>query len=188
MLGQNRDLISVRGPDCFVHWKNKTKSYTHNIRHVCIFSLFSLFGNMFAKWLLQLLLLLHNSCNIWFHAWRCNTLIASTIFKNRVYLTHHWPDSADVAAPKRRDQDFVKKPETRKFADFAEMFRNIFKRVSSPTSKLTFCELSAFFLFAYCMLFLTCTHNRQKVFQLRSGWIKQVLLSQIVAVFKVSRQ
>jgi len=74
------------------------------------------------------------------------------------------------------DQDFIKKSETRKFADFAEMFQTIFKTVSSPASKLTFCELSAFFLFAYCILYLTCTQNRQKVFQLRSSWNKQVLL------------
>jgi len=65
------------------------------------------------------------------------------------------------------------------------MFRKIFKTVSSPAPNLTFCELSPFFLLAYCMLFLTCT---QKVFQLLSSWSKQVLLSHIVAVFKVSRQ
>jgi len=99
MLGQNRHLISVRGPDCFVHWKKqKTTHITLDTFVNC--NLFSLFGTMLAKWLLQLLLLLHNSCNIWFHAWRCNTWKASTIFKNPVYLTNHWLDSRDVVETK----------------------------------------------------------------------------------------
>ena len=50
------------------------------------------------------------------------------------------------------------------------MFLKIFKKVSSPTSLLTFCKLPEFFQLAYFMLFLTCTYNRQKV---RSGWIKE---------------
>jgi len=36
MLGQIRDLISVRGLDYFVYWKQK-KCNTYNISHVCIF-------------------------------------------------------------------------------------------------------------------------------------------------------
>jgi len=51
---------------------------------------------MFAMWFLQQLLMLHDIWDIWFHALCCYTLIASTIFKNPVYLTNHWPDSRDV--------------------------------------------------------------------------------------------
>ena len=76
--------------------KTKQKATRFTLDTFVHCNLFSLFGNMFAMWLLQLFLLLHNSCNIWFHAWRCNTLIASTIFKNPVYLTNHWLDSRDV--------------------------------------------------------------------------------------------
>jgi len=34
--------------------------------------LFYLLRNMFAMRLIKLILLLHNSCSIWFHAWCCN--------------------------------------------------------------------------------------------------------------------
>ena len=34
--------------------------------------LFYLLRHMFAMWLMKLVLLLHNSCSIWFHAWCCN--------------------------------------------------------------------------------------------------------------------
>jgi len=68
MLGKIDDLISVHGLDYSVYWKNK-----NNRHHVCVYCyLFSLLGNMFAMCLMKLLLLLHNSCNIWFHAWCCN--------------------------------------------------------------------------------------------------------------------
>jgi len=76
--------------------KTKQKATCFTLDTFVHCNLFSLFGNMFAMWCLQLLLLLGNSCNIWFHAWRCNTLIASTILKNSVYLTNHWLDSRDV--------------------------------------------------------------------------------------------
>jgi len=96
ILGQIRDLIRVCGPDCFVHWKSKTKKHTHDIRNVCTLQFFSVFDNMFAMWLLQQLLLLNGSRNIWFHAWCSYILIASTIFKNPAYLTNQWLDSKDV--------------------------------------------------------------------------------------------
>jgi len=80
-----------------------------------------------------------------------------------------------------RDLNFVtktssKSPRLENLHILPKMFLKIFKKVSSPTSLLTFCKLPEFFQLAYFMLFLTCTYNRQKVFQLRSGWIKDVLL------------
>ena len=57
------------------------KNSRHNINHVCVYCyLFSLFGNMFAIWLMKLLLMLHNSCNVWFHAWCYNTESTALIF------------------------------------------------------------------------------------------------------------
>ena len=44
----------------------KKKYNTHNTSHICIFYLFSLLVNMFAKWFMELLLLLHNSCRLIF--------------------------------------------------------------------------------------------------------------------------
>jgi len=76
--------------------KNKIKNHSHSIRHVCALQFFSVFDDMFAMWFLQQLLMLHDIWDIWFHALCCYTLIASTIFKNPVYLTNHWPDSRDV--------------------------------------------------------------------------------------------
>ena len=76
MLGQLRDLISVHAPNYFVHWQ-KTKQKTARITLVTFVhcNFFSLFGNMFGMWLLQLLLLVHNSCNMLFYAWCSNTLL-----------------------------------------------------------------------------------------------------------------
>ena len=78
---------------CIENTKQKSTRITLVTFVHCIFSVL---GYMLAMWLLQGLLLLHNSCNIWFHAWCCYTLIASTICKNPVYLTNHWLDSRDV--------------------------------------------------------------------------------------------
>ena len=80
MLGQNRDLISVPGPDCFVYWKKLTKQkQTTTTRapsltfvYRCCYLLY-LVRNMFTMWLMKLILLLHDSCSMWFHAWCCNT-------------------------------------------------------------------------------------------------------------------
>jgi len=42
------------------------------------------------------------------------------------------PNLETEAWLKLRDRDFFKRSETRKFADCAEMFQQIFKKVSSP--------------------------------------------------------
>ena len=76
--------------------KNKIKIHSHNIRQVSTLQFFSVFDNMFAMLLLQQIFVLHDSCDIWFHAWCCYTLIAPAIFKNPVYVTNHWLDSRDV--------------------------------------------------------------------------------------------
>ena len=79
MLGRIRDFASVHGPDYFAYWKYKNSR--HNINHVCVYCcLFFLLSNMFAMWLTKLLLLLHDSCNIWFYAWCCNTESTVQIF------------------------------------------------------------------------------------------------------------
>jgi len=80
-----------------------------------------------------------------------------------------------------KPRDFFKTFETRKFADYAEIFLQIFKKVLSPLRNWNFANFRRFS--HLLMLFLTSRYNRQKV-----HWIKEVSLSHIVAEFKVSRQ
>ena len=78
------------------------------------------------------------------------------------------------------DLDFFKKSETRKFADFAGMFFQIFKNVSAPLQSSNFAN---FRLFSYLLvLFLTYRRKRQNL-----RWIEEVSLNHTIAVFKVSR-
>ena len=182
MLGQIRDLINVCGPDCFVHRKkNKIKCHSHNIRHVCTLQFFSVFDNMFAMLLLQQLLVLHDSCDIWFHVSCCYTLIASTIFKNHVYLTNHWLDSRDVVEIYTSRPRLLQKVQDSKICRLCRNVSTNFQKIVITTSKLKFCEFSVFLILAYVIL--TCRYSRQNV-----RWIEEVSLSRIVAVFKVSRQ
>jgi len=63
MLGQIRDLISVRGPNSFVY-RNKKNTTRITLVTFVFFCLFSLLVNMFAMWFMNLLLLFHNSCRL----------------------------------------------------------------------------------------------------------------------------
>jgi len=78
MLGRIRDLVSVRGPDSFV-LKKRQNNNTRTITHVCY--LFYFFRNKFAMWLIKLILLLHNSCSIWFLAccWNMESVVHTCI-------------------------------------------------------------------------------------------------------------
>ena len=65
MLGQTRDLISVRGPDYFVYRKQKN-TISITLVTVLFLYLFSLLVHMFTMWFMKLLLLLRNSCRLIF--------------------------------------------------------------------------------------------------------------------------
>ena len=122
-----------------------TKNYTHNIRHVCTLQFFSVFDNMFAMWLLQQLLLLHGNCNVYLHAWCCYMLIASTIFKNPVYLTNYWLDSRDVVKTKTSSKSLT----LENLQIMPKCSYKIFEKLSSLLQSGNFCIFMAVFILAY---------------------------------------
>ena len=145
--------------------KNKTKIHTHNMTHVCTLHFYSVFGNMFATWHLQQLLLLHDSCNICFHAWCCCTLIASTIFKNPVYVTNHWLDSGNLVATKTSRLRLLQKLRNSKICRLCWNVSTNFQKSVITTSKLKFCELYQHF--SYLCYFLPADATDKKYVELK---------------------
>ena len=86
----NSRLYQRPGTRLFWLLKNKktTRITLATLVYCCLF--FLLLSNMFTTWHLKLLLLLHNICNIWFHASCCNAIVSCKCASENLFRHLDW--------------------------------------------------------------------------------------------------